>query len=492
MRKVYLATGVGAFSVASFVSAAGLPFETLVTDGGFGTLDTVRQVVLSDGKKVAAIIDASANTVVIYKQQSDAGSFAILAAAYGSAFDSPGYNFETFSNLAFTGSRVVFSADAADPSGSISGAFGRAVGGSGYKLLADHDLSNTFAYHNVAGITVNAAGSVLISGKINSAEVIMLAGQTGPSGATTVINDSGSIQAFNSPTPPRGTKKVFTGSGSGESAVFLAENGRGKGIIQEEPIGNAASAATRVTEGLVNFGPGVYYDARPTQLLGATPTGTLYAATLTASSGGPTVTGGDNALIYDNGSSSALVHQFSNPSGDAVRSEVTATGKAAFTIGDSVYYFDPVTSVAQEIAHSGLSVNGSTIGTIDTVSAPMVNEHGLVVFQAEMTGTGSDNTALLAWTGTGLIELAREGGTITIDGVTQTVQYLANLGLNDGGQMPFDFDPTKDGLSEDNHVAFGVTYNGVNAIVVTAVPEPSVAMGLVLGLPALSLRRRRR
>ena len=147
-----------------------------------------------------------------------------------------------------------------------------------------------------------------------------------------------------------------------------------------------------------------------------------------------------------------------------------------------LYYFDG--AAAHLIATSGTSIasNGQTIDAMSfDGSAPMVNDNGYTVFTADLLdGQSVDHQAVLDWkfdpsnpnadpAPTVLLEQGQnfttpQTGTIPVD-------YIQGF-LSDGATA----DVLKDGLSDDNALAFGVDSGNNAYIVETLLPEPSTAL----------------
>lgn len=168
-----------------------------------------------------------------------------------------------------------------------------------------------------------------------------------------------------------------------------------------------------------------------------------------------------------------------------------------------VGYYRPGFTAAQFIAKEGDSVsdNGDTF-TIQNISStgtrnsvPMVNDRGTVVFDATLLTTDDTTvTALLFWEeATGQLQVA-----------VKTADEIGNFGDTYNGHMITGLvvdattdqagDVLKDGLSDDNWLAFAIQYdiggNDHQAVVSVLVPEPS-AIGLVIGMTGIGALRRR-
>ncbi len=199
---------------------------------------------------------------------------------------------------------------------------------------------------------------------------------------------------------------------------------------------------------------------------------------------------------------------------------MTALNRAAYLTptasGPALGYFDgtTATTIATDSAHC---CSGFTIDSLNSAEsfAPMVNDNGWVVFEGLVTKDGNpggygSQLAIMAWNAASpTVQLvASLGDALSFQSgdpnfATNTIGGIDTILDNNKG---FDADVLKDGLSDDNHLAFSAnlitnpsrgpdedpTFKDVVLVTqLSAVPEPTALMLLpMVGL--MLLRRSRR
>jgi hypothetical protein len=225
-----------------------------------------------------------------------------------------------------------------------------------------------------------------------------------------------------------------------------------------------------------------------------------------------------NVILASPGGSQTLLN-FTPPSSNAnqLNGEISPTGKIALYVpgtnspaGDVIDYFPgaPVANPAN--VHVGEPVaDGSSSGLIiqslqnaSNDYVPMVNNNGLVVFDAEIGTSPSDEMqALLSWIpGQTPTVLLAAGDQLPIGNDTDpsNLPIIADLQTNNAG---FDSDYTRNTLNDSGEVAVGVdyyfasdpltTYAAVLATQIpTSVPEPTALP--LLSIAAARLLKRKR
>ncbi len=171
----------------------------------------------------------------------------------------------------------------------------------------------------------------------------------------------------------------------------------------------------------------------------------------------------------------------------------------------TLQYYDANNSIKKTVAYVGQTVGTSfTIKNFypfDNQIDPKLNDRGKVVYDAILSSTDNhDVQAILVW-----------------DSQTQTSKIVVKVDLTDGtysdmytvgntdyavtgisistSREDVAYGPLKDALSEDNWLAFGLSYfdgsTDRQVIISTLVPEPTAA-GLMLSVGAAAMLRRRR
>lgn len=353
------------------------------------------------------------------------------------------------------------------------------------------------------GYQANAAGHVVFGGTATNGQStdVLLSNATGTlarvADNVTPTRDAPALTGFNGATNLGLTKPVITAAGS---AVFLANTTGGAAIVQA----SAPGAYTTLVGG------GAY---TPVSLIGATDDVELFGAITSGTQNHAVVlhTHGVGGGTYQ------VLAQFAYPSDTALNNPgstgvMTPGGRAAFYAADpadpalaKLYYFDG--STTHEVAHSGQSLDGGfTIDalwtshpnfmdplSISNESGPAVNDRGTVAFEAVLHDATDYYRAILEWRQGDSVPaiVVREGGSILLDDRMVDVTSLDGFANNGFG---YDASSLKSPLSDDNHLAFGMSYYDPAAdaygSAVVLVPEPSAL--LLASVPLLALRRRRR
>lgn len=511
MKKISIAWfsyGVGGLSAIAGAQATDFSFIKAVDQVTIGSeefsLGFASQVVVQNGGHIAAIVDYSndfndGTSVIYWDGTGDASPIATVDSAVYPLIGSstPEANFDAFYNLSLSRDingieRVTFLARRDDQSGGgTSGVYQYNVNAATEnRILGFADPAppsgsgETFSFHPTSGVQsasyqVNNAGNALFSGRAGGDQVLIRGNETGTERLVD-STDSGlsNIDGFN-------PKKVLTG---GNQAVFLADDGSNRIIAEVDSAGGSVTTRVQFPDGPSTI--------KPEQIFGATATAEVFGVSLDGTN--------DNALYYHNDSTNTFTQLGStfngvvggNPTNYYGSAAMTQAGNVAFltpnsaaTAVESISYFDG--SIQTLIASLQDAIIDPILGTlqIEQISLtgftpPMLNDNGWVVFDAILGNGSPDYEALLAWNGGDLSLVARVGGEILIDGNLVEIEGFSNFLGSDG-------DVLKDGLSDDNYLAFGVSYADGHQIVVTQLPEPSGLMLLSVGLFGLCRRRRR-
>ncbi len=518
--RTNFAWAASAALIAATASAAPFTFRTAIDQVDSNSLTQVNQVVAQQNGDVAAIVEYDGTSSIAFRPGSG-GPLTLIATAgdpiYGiSPATSPTFNgIPPFTNLALSlnlgTERATFVGHpgiGVEAKSASAGVYQyQLTGGPGTRILSTGDTApdtGTFAYvapgpttdTTGLGLQVNNAGHALFAGTsqvpLATNQVIVRGSTVGNQSVATGINTG-----FNTAL----SKKAITET---DRAVFLATSGPGYQIVDDVPGNVRVAAGADSGFGLVT----------PVQLFAATDTTDLFTATVTGSVGGTF----DSSLVFHQkgivDSYTDLAHWTHTIGSDNNgAAEMTVGNRMAYivpsTSGSTLGYFDANTNINYTIAtdndtsHSGYTID--TLGNGTDTFAPMVNDHGWVVFEASITKDSTMGLAVLAW-----------------DPLSQQVQIVASAGdalnfelgdafaadntvaaldpIRGANNKGFDADVLKDGLSDDDHLAFAVnliTEGGANTadvVVVTqlvaAVPEPSALF--LMPVAALALLRRNR
>lgn len=514
MRSGWILAGAtGLFPVI----AAASPIIIWDGDSGIGggsvKITSVDQVVAQSNGQVAAIVGFDNGLSGIVSSAAPGNNNAQIISQKNQPIWGAGAggnpNFYDFSNLALSDANRLTFVGSVSSAGLQFGVFQYTVGAPTpqSRILYHGDTFETRAFNfNTTGTVsaarqqVNAAGQVLFSGR-NIDNQLILRGGAG-NAPYRMADDSGTTLANfnNDPT----VLNAITPTGD---AVFIARHEITPGTYRTDIV--AASTTTPPATPTVRVAGSTLVQGNhytPELLLGATDQDTFFRATLDGASNGAT------AFIVKHGEGATPSYQVLASYADtdlAVASatptgQLSATGKIAYYLphlqggfdSESVNYYDAAQGGSpQTLAHVGQTLpNGAeiidlTIGA--NLSSPMVNDHGTIVFDALLTDDNGDHEALLAWR-PGLTSpdiIAMTGDSIIISGQSRLIEGIIPNQLDtDGGVF-------KDGLTEDDRLAFGIVYSvgldSRSAVVMLELPEPAAATFLTLCAATLLLRRRR-
>ncbi|MGB7160749.1 MAG: hypothetical protein WBD40_21980, partial [Tepidisphaeraceae bacterium] len=482
---------------------------------GAGTLSFVGQVVLQDDNAVASIVrfgpaGNSTNAVTFNPTPGNSAAAVVVKqqdahAAFGV---SGGGDFDEFHNLAAAGGNVTFAAveetvttgrgimryahDATSPLRFAIHFDGDMISGSHAALYTDFGLP---AYGvNSAGRLVYSPWTVAPS-PLHTQFVARFDGTS----STRIHDASTGVGKFNLLDSYFLTRKSLTESGH---AVFVGDAGDGRRIYDVAP-NPSPMPSVRVEKSLEG---GVY---EPQQLLAATGDAAIGATLFRAFKDRTNPTNDDwkkGALLVQSPTGLRELGSFdlspgSGVSGPEVTAEMSDNGRIAAFLPDAngghvVYYDAAAGGIPLNIAAVGTNVvGGFSIAQVgrDGLSVPMVNENGTIVFDAVLTDGVDQRDALLAWTvgSDDPFVVVRVGDTISIDGNDETIFSLATIGPMALGELYYDADVRKDGLNDDDFLAFGVRYDdgASTAILLTQIPEPAGAL-VLLSLAGATLLRR--
>jgi len=541
----WMLLGVGSFT--GVAAGQSLTFTTVVdnksTLGGSGeTITAVNQVVLQDDNAVAAIVrfgdGGDTPSAITFNASSGNGSTQIVAKS-GQPFSTFGVGgaggFQEFYNLSSVGGAVTFGAGNFTLPGD-RGIFRYAYNGGsptnstihfeGSTLLDGANASIDTDGGSLPAYGVNASGHVVFSAMTvapstpTDTQLIARSTNGGAAPASRIIDTSSGITKFNLTNNNATTsffpqRKLITSSGH---AVFVGDGGTGRQIYDIGP-GPTLTPQVRVPDSL---GGGTYEVQRVLGASGDAVTGTTLfhafknrpdpvppssppddfwpqgALMVTSPLGLREIGAFDTSLPSSNGELA--------PPPTAV---MTQNGRVAAFLpqdtGGRVVYYDVATGAASgtTVAEYGTAVGGGfTIKhvSMDYVSVPMVNANGTVVFDAVIQNGADVRDALLAWTpgAANPFVVAKTGDTITIGGENETIGQLSlDYSTFDGGLNPFpadlayDGDVLKDGLNDNDYLAFAVRFDGAagHAVLITHLPEPGMLVWLGPVLGAMLMRR---
>lgn len=515
--------------LAAPAAAAGFQFDVVVDSTmalSAGSFTGATQVVLSSGRRVASLSGVDAlgfgfgfNAVVEHLPSGGGFGFEVRAIEEGDVYGTTSFEqFAEFANLSYDGARLsfvgrtlgndfgVFQYDAslATPESRLA-VQGDPIGGDSVNLLTQPGQSRI-------GLQTNAAGGALFAGSTPpGAAQALFRGAASP--ATVALSGTATMRDYID-TNPAGDgeaatkKRVLT---SGGSSVFLARSGVAPNYGVFELTGGG-SIASRFPVGGVGLGSATLHAER---LLGATDAAAEGGAAFTLLrarfhvGGAPT---SDAAVVLMVGATPVVLDTYIDP-GPGL--SITLNHGAMTPGGRAAYYLPSLAGSGADARlryHDAPAASGATLAVGEDLApgadpleikrfgidpaggaAPAVNENGWVVFDARVapqSQSGGDD-ALVAWNPSfSLLQVvARVGQSLDLNGQTVTVTGLVPLA---GG---LDADVLKDGLADDDHLAFAISYQTTvegsfgNAIVITRleIPEPSSAA--LVALAGLLSRR---
>jgi hypothetical protein len=492
MRATWLLGSTGTLFMVGGAFASSFTLTPVVDDSssieGSLTLQYVHQLVVGNGGLVALHTIASDQHHIL---KSVNGVTTILAAP-----TEDGYS--EFREISISQGANLLTFEAVNASGNFA-LFQRSLG-SGTPVRVDTAGTNT-------GVNESFSNNHY---QVNDSGVAVYKHLTGPTQnfstaiGTTTINtvsegDVNNLKGFNLGTPDVAYRRqVVTQDGS---VVFYAETAdtNTPGIYRMGPTGSVSQVSL---SGISTV----------SSVQGASNDAVLYT-TLTTPGAGPTV---HLNLKVGNSASIELTNYLA--SNDARPQTIAMTQQNRIAFYDpgsapnsaSLKYYDADHNVVT-IAAEGISTvtDGSTQFTIKALSiddgkrtAPMVNDNGIVVFDAVLTPELSSNDvhAYLAWDTQSetlkVIVKADLTGEFSDQLNGQTIlAFLPDVSVN---ESTFANDVLKDALSDDNWFAFTAVYLDENegehiAVGMTHIPEPATVSAMVLiGAGALLRRRRAR
>ena len=496
----------------SFVTV--LEGETPINTAG-QPLANVGQVVLQDDNAVAAIVGVGpigSPVHVVTFNATPGNSFAAIIASEGqshSTFNTSGAgSFGEFNNLAASNGVVTFVGTQS------TGNTGRGV----FRYDVNTSQPSTIHFDDD---DVNAWNGVLNTGVglpaygVNTAGGVVFSAATGAlpppgdqfvarfsvgSGSTRIHDDSSGVTNYNYPDSGYPTRKVLTEAGH---AVFIGDDNQGVSRIYNVTPGPSPVRSERPFSGGVTYEADRLLAASGDDVNGVTlfrafknrpnpnDEGWSIGALLVQSTHGLTEVGAfdlnDGALpevtavMSDNGRIAAFIP---DATGGHVAYYDAAAGGLVQTLGANA-------NVGDGFKIQGVSIGGGSV--------PMVNENGMIVFDAIIVNDDDDaRQALIAWSpdsNEGPSIVIKTGDTVSIDGSDVTIAQLISNSPYPIGDLAYDADVLKDGLNENDYLAFGVRYVGGengqgSAILLTHVPEPA---GLaIFSLAGVFLMRRGR
>lgn len=506
---------VGSIAVAD-ARAVGFAFETLyhsdsAMPGAPGSsLLSVDQVVALENGDVASILrfdNGGSGVAAVTLNAAGDASVNLLAQEGQAVYGAPsGPVFGAFWNLAGANGRVTFVGQ-----DSIAGDFGLFQHDSNVvnpeiRIFHEGDTiggrTSSLQTGSVPVYGVNSSGSVVFGAFDTSGPDQLLARwDSGDSEPAILLDQTSPQSGFNDVFFPP-TKKLTAGG----AAVFSAtEGGSGYRLYGLDDV--APAAQVRVNDQISVSG----MDYQPGNVLGATGLAgsgaTLFQA-IKDPSGSPTL-----AVILKKSDSNLIeLGSFDGSGTLQMAAEMSASGNVAAYIpsgsgGSLVYMIDsPAASSPTTIAAVGDTISGEyTITRLALAggSAPMVNDLGVVVFDAEIEDSlGEKYAALLAWSegSAGPTVILKSGDALEINGNMVSVAAFSDAPIPFTPNTPFpglssEADPLKDGLNDANQLAFGILYDSGGSLrqglVMTQVPEPSGITVLTVALCGLLSRRKR-
>jgi len=182
---------------------------------------------------------------------------------------------------------------------------------------------------------------------------------------------------------------------------------------------------------------------------------------------------------------------------------INAGGQVAFMLGlmgpavtaandHGIWLFDPTTGALTLLVRLGDPAPELPGLTLSSMSLPILNDPGDLVFHATLEGPGATpdtNQAIFVIESGGVAQkVIREGDLVSFG--PGDLRPLAGFSTLEGTLSDV---PGVGQLSDSGHLTFAAhTPDGTNAIVVATIPEPGVTTGLAAGLVLLAWLRRAR
>jgi hypothetical protein len=375
---------------------------------------------------------------------------------------------------------------------------------------------------------VNASGQVAFAGLIGGSSAtagyfrgngtstasVARAGEGTPLGGTfgtgvqaPTIDDSGRVIFGLDVSGGSATGGVFSWPGGSTQALAARNGAAPSGGTYNSFSGYNAAGADRFTFSAVLAGSsasGVYRGQgssvveRVAVTGDAAPGGGTYAGSAVSGINGAghvAFNFASTGIFYDNGTvtdalariggATPLGGTFATLSGASISDGGVVAFGATITGGSAASgAFIHAGGVVQTLASVGQAAPGLAGLTFAAVGTPKLNANGLAVVRVQLAGAGvttANDTALYISTSPGVLELwAREGGSVTVGGVSRTITGSISSNF---------FAPGAGGL------AWRVQLDGTETLLYStdprfAVPGPGVGAVLVLGVGLASRRRR--
>lgn len=502
------------------MSLVGMGLLTAPAMGGFVTVwngggladpaFSISQVVISETGTVASLVSLDTGNdyppAILYNSTPGTNQTQVLVQG-GDAIFGGGGSFDGFANLSLNslgaqGTRLTF-AGSSDAGLQQFGVFqvDMGAGRTDYRGVVQSDpvfagdvTQLPFSFQpspsevtnlSLVSTHTNSIGEVLFGGKVDNGQVLA---RVNGGAAERYLDSTLGVSNFNEDARTLAQRRITETGG----AAFLADGPGGNSAIYR--MAGAMQTPQAWVNGPIVMGGGSY---TPSLLLGATDEDALFQG----------VDGnGDRAIFFKHGTDPIRqLGMYSQPLvGERAGAELTNNGLAAFLATDGadepelLYYDAAWNGPAVQVAGQGTTITGTPwvvkqVG-IDGRTAPMLNENGVVVFGAWIGADLDPNDmgmpALLWWSEGTLRLVAMVGDVVDVEGQSgYTITDVMSGGLGVEGDI------YKDGLSNNNQLAFAVSYYGPNAeegiaVLMTALPEPGGVGILVLTAWILGRRKR--
>jgi len=493
MRISWFLDGVCGLCAAAMAESPSLPFQVIVNSeqsynalpNGFGGA----QMVVGEGGKVAmnAVDPSGINPIIVYYS---AGKLSTVAD--GTIMGQSGFESLSLSGNSSGGTRLTFAGINSAQTG--VGVFQYDVDSSSMNQLADDGLGGLSMPSSINGqnLRVNAAGQVIFSAVGNDGSGSILVGDSSAATGHQLTT------LFTSDTWTTSTPGSYNFA---LSQLAISASGTTGLATLATPANTDNAAIYTMSGGTPAYLCGTSQGFDVPGLLAAQQTGAVNAVLFL----GPdtNVAHQEDYVLHDS-SGNHLLGSYDNtvPQHGGVGAEMTTTGKLAFFLanpnGDTLQYYDVTTHSQTQIASTLTGDNAVVdpaspsahyvISSFET-HAPMINNNGIVIFDAEITGSTGTNQALLEWQpGGGAPIILLQAGDVIPALVTEPGTGV----IDDDGMFIMTGDIFADSLSDDNYLGVDVSYDGGNqAALLVQLPEPTTLALLPVASLAL-LRRRQR
>jgi hypothetical protein len=511
MRVVPIVAGSAGLSLFVVGSAwAQAQFNVILNQGqtvggdavNLGNADYL-QVVAGTGGQVGVLgADNDQNQLVLYY---DGSNWSTVAASQSSV---AGDSVQQFANLAISGNtaggsgtRLTFLG--LNTNNSDGGVFQYDAGSSVQEVAFDgkNGLTIPISYGSAEGfmpITVDQAGNVAFEPFNSSGNLQVVGGNSTSSPVQTVeytspnnesASSAGSSSLYNG--FPLGISTDATGSTTFGEVLSPADDNN-SGTIDTFSGGTATNISGSELSGLLLMAA--------QQNTSAAVNAALYEAQ------DPTNSNDENIYLYNNGSNHLLQqYTFADVSGGQDTAEMTTSGKIAYYVPSSTggaleyYNLSSGTYAPTQIASVGSTIADPFAGGDFVIKSlpyvlqsPMINNNGLVVFDATIGisgNSGSNFQALLDWTGSGNATVLLYAG-----------ENIAGYGAIDPGGIYINglfnqADVFKNSLNDQGYLDVIASFddgNSLELLQTQLVPEPTAIALLPLAGAALMRRRKRR